>query len=73
MSAVGCYVGCTPPTTVPSGITPHITSGAAPVAHFVGGLPFTGLDVTELLAVGLGLIVTSVLLTLKLKKDESAA
>jgi hypothetical protein len=43
------------------------------VAHFVGGLPFTGLDVTELLAVGLGLIVTSVLLTIRLKKDESAA
>ena len=71
MSAVGCYVGCTPPTTVPSGITPHITSGAAPVAHFVGGLPFTGVDVGELLAIGLGLIVTSVLLTFKLKKDEA--
>jgi len=67
----GCYVGCTPPVVghpvVVSPVVPHFV----PAIHVASTLPFTGLDVGELLALGLGLIVTAVVLTFRLKKDEA--
>jgi hypothetical protein len=65
MSAiVGCYVGCTPPV-VPSGTTSHLAPVVAPVAHVVGQMPFTGLDVGELLALGLIAVATGLALLFK--------
>ncbi len=53
---VGCYVGCTPPTVAATSATPPSTA-SAPVVAGSSSLPFTGADVVELSAVGLGAVV----------------
>ncbi|HEY5109916.1 MAG TPA: hypothetical protein VII96_09950 [Acidimicrobiales bacterium] len=58
-----CYTGCTPPTVSPTSVPPPTTPSTEPVhtaAATVNGsssLPFTGADIGELAAVGIGAVV----------------
>jgi len=61
-ATANCYTGCTPPTVANNSVVPPTTSpsGNGTVTPTVSGsssLPFTGADVGELAAVGVGAIV----------------
>jgi hypothetical protein len=62
-----CYTGCTPPSVSPSVVTPPTTpDGVQPASVTVNGsssLPFTGADIGELAAVGVGAVVIGGVLT----------
>jgi len=61
----GCYTGCQPPQVVASSVVPPTTgaspmeagSSANPTASGSSSLPFTGADVIELTAIGVGAVV----------------
>ena len=65
----GCYTGCTPPTVSPNSVPPpanHEPSNPPATTNSVNGsssLPFTGPDVGEIAAVGLGAVVIGGMLT----------
>ena len=55
-----CYTGCTPPAVSNSSVVPPSSTDPVRTAASVNGsssLPFTGADVGELAAVGVGAIV----------------
>jgi hypothetical protein len=64
-----CYTGCTPPAVSPNVVTPPATTnsdGVQPASVTVNGsssLPFTGADIGELAAVGVGAVVIGGVLT----------
>jgi hypothetical protein len=65
-----CYTGCTPPTVSPNVVSPPATptnsDGVQPASVTVNGsssLPFTGADIGELAAVGVGAVVIGGVLT----------
>ena len=63
-----CYTGCTPPTVSPTSVPPPGPKTTDPVhtTKMVNGsssLPFTGADIGELAAVGVGAVVVGGVLT----------
>ncbi|MGD0882528.1 MAG: LPXTG cell wall anchor domain-containing protein [Acidimicrobiales bacterium] len=60
-ATANCYTGCTPPTVANNSVVPPTTTpGTGTTSQTVSGsssLPFTGADVSELAAVGIGAIV----------------
>jgi hypothetical protein len=64
-----CYTGCTPPAVSPNTVLPpaqHDPSKTAATTSAVNGsssLPFTGADVGELAAIGMGAVVIGRVLT----------
>jgi hypothetical protein len=60
-----CYTGCTPPTVSPTSTLPappHTDPVHTTAVNGSSSLPFTGADVGELAAVGVGAIVVGGLL-----------
>jgi LPXTG-motif cell wall-anchored protein len=63
-----CYTACTPPTVSPNTVAPPSTDGpqtaaSTTIANGSSTLPFTGADIGELAAVGIGAVVIGGVLT----------
>ena len=67
-----CYTACTPPTVLPNTVLPPSppstdgqpqTAAATTIANGSSTLPFTGADIGELAAVGIGAVVIGGVLT----------
>ena len=66
-----CYTGCTPPTVSPNSVQPPSpstdgqpqTAAATTIANGSSSLPFTGADIGELAAVGIGAVAIGGVLT----------
>ena len=75
-----CYTGCTPPAVSPATVTPATVTPPAPTGtngvnstavttNGSSSLPFTGADIGELAAVGLGAVVIGGVLTRRRRRS----
>jgi len=70
-----CYTGCTPPTVSPSTVLPPPppspqTAASTTIANGSSSLPFTGADIGELAAVGVGAVVIGGVLTRRRRRTS---
>jgi LPXTG-motif cell wall-anchored protein len=70
-----CYIGCTPSAVSPAAVTPPAPTGSegvnstAATTNGSSSLPFTGADIGELAAVGLGAVVIGGVLTRRRRRN----
>ena len=73
-----CYTGCTPPTVSPNSVPPPSppstdgpqTAASTTIANGSSTLPFTGADIGELAAVGVGAVVIGGVLTRRRRRTS---
>ena len=72
-----CYTACTPPTVSPNHVPPPSpphdgaqTAASTTIANGSSTLPFTGADIGELAAVGLGAVVIGGVLTRRRRRTS---
>jgi len=73
-----CYTACTPPTVSPNSVPPPSppshdgaqTAASTTIANGSSTLPFTGADIGELAAVGIGAVVIGGVLTRRRRRTS---
>lgn len=73
-----CYTACTPPTVSPNTVVPPSppstdgpqTAASTTIANGSSTLPFTGADIGELAAVGIGAVVIGGVLTRRRRRTS---